>query len=65
MKKKLTLGEESKSEFLGVCQGLSDYCEVDVALIRILTALLILSGGFFILYVIFYISMPRHPKDLK
>jgi phage shock protein PspC (stress-responsive transcriptional regulator) len=62
MDKKLTLGTDKV--LAGVCSGIADYLEVDVAFVRIITAVLIL-GSFFtglFLYWICWLSMAKPKK---
>lgn len=61
MDKKLTLGKDGV--FGGVCSGLADYFEIDVAFSRILMAFIILaSGGSGLLaYFVLWLAMPDHP----
>jgi phage shock protein C len=59
MKKKLTLGTDSKSVVGGVCAGIADYLAVDVTFIRIAALCLLFLGYGLILYLIFYIAMPH------
>lgn len=52
----------------GVCGGLAEYLNIDVAIIRILWAVLIFGGGIgFLAYIIAMIIIPVNPKhtDLK
>ena len=49
----------------GVCSGLADYFEIDVTLIRLITALVIILGNFpaLILYFVAAIIMPVNPDQ--
>lgn len=48
----------------GVCQGLADYFNVDVVLVRIIAlfALFCLSAGFWV-YLVLWIVVPLEPVD--
>ena len=48
----------------GVCQGLADYIQADVTIIRIIMLILLICGslGFWI-YLIFWIVAPLEPKN--
>lgn len=49
----------------GVCGGLASYFQVDVAMLRLVTLLLILFGGLSIwFYVILWILLPEEPMGL-
>jgi phage shock protein C len=46
----------------GVCSGLADYFNVDVALVRVIFVLaLILKGGGVLIYIVLWIVMPKRP----
>ncbi len=48
----------------GVCGGLANYFDVDIALIRIaFVLLLVFGGGGFLAYVILWIVIPSEPLD--
>ncbi len=60
MAKKLTLGRDS--QIGGVCSGLAEYFDVDVAVVRILFALsFFLSGSGALIYLILWWALPEHP----
>lgn len=65
MKKKLTLGKESESEVAGVCSGIAEYFDTDVAFIRIIALLLTLTSIVLISYAICWIAFPKHPSDVE
>ena len=55
----------SRSRIIGgVCQGLADYFNVDVVLVRIIVlfALFCLSAGFWV-YLVLWIVVPLEPVD--
>lgn len=61
MEKKLYRDEYHK-KIAGVCAGLAEYFSVDVAVIRVLFVLaLILHGGGLLIYIIFWIVLPKKP----
>lgn len=51
--------------FGGVCGGLAEYFGVDTALLRIVAAIMFISGLFspfvFLTYVILWIAVPKEP----
>lgn len=51
---------ESDRILAGVAGGIAEYFEVDPLLVRIVTALSILSGGGLILYILLWIFVPSH-----
>ncbi len=60
MAKKLTLGRDGRIG--GVCSGLAEYFDVDVAVVRILFALsFFLSGSGALIYLILWLALPEHP----
>lgn len=60
MEKKLTLGKES--QIGGVCSGLAEYLEIDVAIVRVLFAIGFFVGGTALLtYIILWWALPEHP----
>lgn len=65
MKKKLTLGKESESEVAGVCSGLAEYFDTDVAFIRIIALGLALTTLGLLPYAICWLALPKHPSDVK
>lgn len=63
MEKKISLGTKKNAYVGGVCSGLSDYFKVDVAIIRLVFCLSLLTsvGGF--AYIACWISFPKHPSE--
>lgn len=58
---KKTLYKSRKDRFLfGVCGGLAEYFEVDLTLVRILTAALCTTGTGLLLYIVAAVVMPEH-----
>lgn len=58
MKKKI-LTKGKNPMFLGVCDGLADYLDIDVTTIRIATVLLSIFSGFgLVAYIVGAILMP-------
>lgn len=61
MDKKLYRDEYHK-KIAGVCAGLAEYFNIDVAIIRVVFVLaLILHGGGFLIYVVLWIALPKKP----
>jgi len=61
MEKKLYRDEYHK-KIAGVCAGLAEYFNVDVAVVRVIFVLaLIFHGGGLLIYVIFWIVLPKRP----
>lgn len=61
MDKKLYRDEYHK-KIAGVCAGLAEYFNVDVAIVRIVFVLaLIFHGGGLLIYIIFWIVLPKKP----
>ncbi len=61
MDKKLYRDEYHK-KIAGVCAGLAEYFNIDVAIVRVVFVLaLIFHGGGFLIYVIFWIVLPKKP----
>lgn len=57
---KKTLYKSRKDRFLfGVCGGLAEYFEVDLTLVRILTAALCTTGTGLLLYIVAAVVMPE------
>ncbi|MGZ3750165.1 MAG: PspC domain-containing protein [Mucilaginibacter sp.] len=54
--------DEYRKKVAGVCAGLADYFNVDVSVVRIIFLLaLIFHGGGGIIYIIFWIVLPKKP----
>lgn len=63
--KKITKGRDEDSVIGGVCFGLGEYFEIDPVLIRVPLAMLAFGYGFgFLLYYVFWISMPEHSNQI-
>jgi len=53
-----------EGKFVGVCEGLGEYLNIDPVLIRLAIILLCFWGGAgFILYITAWIIVPEKPKD--
>ncbi|MBN2605244.1 MAG: PspC domain-containing protein [Bacilli bacterium] len=63
--KRLCRVNEGKAIF-GVCSGIAEYTNTDVGLIRIITLVLVLFGGFPILiYFILAIALPIKEDEIR
>lgn len=63
MEKKL-YRDESRKVIGGVCAGLSDYFNIDIAIVRLVFLLtLILKGGGMLIYIVLWIALPK--KDFS
>jgi phage shock protein C len=61
MDKKLYRDEYHK-KIAGVCSGLAEYFNVDVAVVRVLFVLaLIFHGGGLLIYIVLWIALPKRP----
>lgn len=50
----------------GVCAGLAEYFGLDIALVRAITALLIIFGGISLwVYIVLWIVIPSAPKRIE
>ncbi|MFP4286190.1 MAG: PspC domain-containing protein [Candidatus Izemoplasmataceae bacterium] len=51
----------------GVCSGLATYLNMDVSLLRVLTALALIftSGGVFIAYIVFWLVLPTKTQLIR
>lgn len=63
MDKKLYKGENKM--LLGVCSGVAEYLNVDVTIVRLVFAVLFLTGTSMILYLICAIIMPEKPQQFN
>lgn len=63
MEKKLYRSRNDKMLF-GVCGGLANYFAVDPTIVRLITVLVWLTGGGFLVYLAAGIIMPEAPYDL-
>lgn len=64
MSKKLYRSKKDRI-ILGVCGGIAEYFEVDSTIVRIITALLLLSGAssIVIIYLLLGVIIPENPKQ--
>ncbi len=63
MEKKLYKSRTDK-KICGVCAGIADYFDIDSSIVRLITILLILSGGIGVLpYIIAAIILPEEPVN--
>ncbi len=54
--------DEYHKKIAGVCAGLAEYFNVDVAIVRVIFVLaLIFHGGGLLIYIIFWIVLPKKP----
>jgi phage shock protein C len=54
--------DEYRKKIAGVCAGLADYFNIDVAIVRVVFLLaLIFHGGGGLIYIIFWIVLPKKP----
>lgn len=54
--------DEFHKKIAGICAGLAEYFRVDVAIVRVLFVLaLIFHGGGLLIYIIFWIVLPKKP----
>lgn len=54
--------DEYHKKIAGVCAGLAEYFNIDVAIVRVIFVLaLIFHGGGFLIYIIFWIVLPKKP----
>ena len=63
MEKKLYRNTENKL-IAGVCSGLGDYLKVDPTIIRLIWALIALSGAGLVAYLVAAIIIPEKPSDI-
>lgn len=63
MNKKLTLGKDSDSEVGGVCAGLAEYFNKDVAFVRLLFVIVAFTSLGLLPYFIFWLALPDHPES--
>jgi len=54
--------DEYHKKIAGVCAGLAEYFNIDVAIVRVIFVLaLIFHGGGLLIYIIFWIVLPKKP----
>ena len=63
MEKKLYRSTTNKT-IAGVCGGLAEYLNVDPTIIRVIWALIALSGAGLIAYLICALIIPEKPADI-
>ena len=63
MNKKLYRNTENKM-IAGVCSGLAEYINIDPTIVRLIWALIGLSGAGIIAYLIAAIIIPEKPSDI-
>ena len=63
MEKKLYRNPQNKL-IAGVCSGLGDYLKVDPTIIRLIWALIALSGAGLVAYLVAAIIIPEKPSDI-
>ena len=63
MEKKLYRNTENKM-IAGVCSGLAEYINIDPTIIRLIWALIALSGACLIAYLLAAIIIPEKPSNI-
>ena len=63
MEKKLYRSTTNKT-IAGVCAGLAEYLNIDPTIVRVIWALVGLSGGGVIAYLICALIIPEKPKNV-
>ena len=63
MEKKLYRNTQNKL-IAGVCSGLGEYLKVDPTIIRLIWALIALSGAGLVAYLVAAIIIPEKPSDI-
>ena len=63
MNKKLYRNTESKM-IAGVCSGLADYINIDPSVVRVIWALVALSGAGLIAYLVCALIIPEKPSNI-
>jgi phage shock protein C len=61
MTNKLVKGKNRK--WLGVCSGIAEYVGIDVTVIRLITVLLTVFGGFIVGLVLYWIASMVIPNE--
>lgn len=64
MEKKLYRVEEGKM-LCGVCAGLAEYLNLDVTIVRLIAAVIGLSGSGILLYIVAALIMPVKPREIE
>ena len=63
MNKKLYRNTQSKM-IAGVCSGIGEYLNIDATIIRLIWALVALSGAGILAYLIAALIIPEKPNDI-
>ena len=63
MSKKLYRNTQNKM-IAGVCSGLAEYINIDPTIVRLIWALIALSGAGLLAYLIAAIIIPEKPSDI-
>ena len=63
MNKKLYRNIQDK-KIAGVCSGLADYLSIDPTIVRLIWALVALSGAGILAYLIAALIIPEKPNDI-
>ena len=63
MEKKLYRNTQDK-KIAGVCSGIAEYAQIDVTIIRIIWALIALSGTGLLAYLICALIIPEKPSNI-
>ena len=63
MEKKLYRNTQNKM-IAGVCAGLAEYLNIDPTIVRVIWALIALSGAGLIAYLICALIIPEKPADI-
>ena len=63
MEKKLYRNTQNKM-IAGVCAGLAEYLNIDPTIVRVIWALIALSGAGLIAYLICALVIPEKPADI-
>ena len=63
MNKKLYRNTQNKM-IAGVCSGLAEYINIDPTIVRLIWALIALSGAGLLAYLIAAIIIPEKPSDI-
>ena len=64
MEKNLYRVEQGKM-LCGVCAGLAEYLNLDVTIVRLIAAVIGLSGSGILLYIVAALIMPVKPREIE
>ena len=64
MEKKLYRVEQGKM-LCGLCAGLAEYLNLDVTIVRLIAAVIGLSGSGILLYIVAALIMPVKPRQIE